>query len=214
MKVIFVAGAWGSGTTALAGALVKLSTTAFGPRFQTNDPRTTDSYELVPFRDLILSFVDEPALQLRPGCSRELERALAQFAHDLEAEKFGVWPPFRPRRAVLKLPAATLCLRQLIHTFKDISILLMLRPFDEIEASRARRNWDPHFGANGACEVYSTAIHDLIELNVSYLAISYRDLIHNTHETLTRVIEYCDLGDLKGNLPLACLFIQPDNITG
>ena len=209
MKVVFVAGAWGSGTTALAGALAKLGVTAFGPHLQTNDAHTQGSYELVAFRDLVLSYVDEQTLQLRGDCETELRRALEQFALDLQDEKFGTWPRRGPRRAVLKLPAATLCLPQLAQVFSDISFVVMHRPFHEIEASRLRRRWSPNYGARGASVLYSKGIFDLMRLNLSYLAVSYRDLTRHPNQTLIRVMQYCDLDDLQPNLPHACAFVRP-----
>ena len=63
MKLIFVAGSWGSGTTAVIGALNGLGVPTLGPHFQSKDPRTKNTFELLPFRKLVLRYVDESTLK-------------------------------------------------------------------------------------------------------------------------------------------------------
>jgi len=53
MRVIFVAGSYGSGTSSLIGALDRLGISTLPPHFRTNDPRTPISYESKAFRQLI-----------------------------------------------------------------------------------------------------------------------------------------------------------------
>jgi len=209
VKIIFVAGSWGSGTTALAGALAKLGVSAFGPHFRTNDPRTPASFELIPFRNLILGFVDEATVSFKGDRSDELVAALRSFAEALERGDHGAWSADRPKRALLKMPLATICLPQITAVF-ETSIILVHRRFDEIEASRKRRNWPAYFGAAGARTIYSRAISDLAQLETSYLAISYLDLKRDTEGTLQNVMEFCGLQDLRVNLPDACAFVRND----
>lgn len=207
MKIIFVAGAWGSGTTALAGALSRLGVSAFGPHFRTSDPRTPNSFELIPFRDLILRFVDEPEISIKKDRSSELVTSLSHFARALDNGEFGEWPAQRPKRAVLKLPAASICLPQIMTVF-ETSVVVVHRPFDEIEASRGRRRWPAHFGATGARVIYSRMFSDLMQLAKSYMAISYLDLTNDTERAIQNVIDFCGLQDLASNRPEACAFVR------
>ena len=209
MKIIFVAGAWGSGTTALAGALAKLGVSALGPHFQTNDPKTPNSYELVPFRQVILRFVDQPTLTFRSESNDEFVEALKGFAQALANETFGEWPPDKPRRAFLKMPLATLCIPQITAVF-DTSIVMVRRPYGEIEASRKRRGWPSNFGSESARVIYQKALVDLKQLNKTSLEINHKDLVRESETTLNKVIEFCDLQDLRPNLSVACGFIRND----
>jgi hypothetical protein len=209
MKIIFVAGAWGSGTTALAGALSRLGVPAFGPHLRLNDPRTPNSYELVPFRKLILRFVDQEKVSIKEDCSEGFVAALKSFAQELEKGEFGNWAAREPKRLVLKLPIASICLPQITRVF-ETSILVVHRPLEEIEASRNRRRWPPNFGAAGARVIYSRALFDLAQLKKSYLAVSHFDLTNNTERILRSVIEFCGLNDLDSNLSEACAFIRND----
>ena len=209
MKLIFVAGAWGSGTTAVAGALAELGVSAFGPHFRTSDPRTPNSYELVAFRDLSLRFVDEKRVSLDEARSAELVAALTEFRRALDAGKFGEWPQ-GPKRLLLKLPAASLCLPQIAHVF-DTTVIVVHRPLAEIEASRVRRGWSANLGAAGARAIYSKLFSDLTQLGLSYLGLTYRDITAEPEHAMGRVIDFCGLEDLADNLPRACAFIRgPD----
>jgi hypothetical protein len=209
VKLIFVAGAWGSGTTAVAGALVELGVSTFGPHFRTSDPRTPNSFELVAFRELVLRFVDEGKVSFDAVRSAELVAALTEFRGALDAGKFGDWPE-GPRRLVLKLPAAGLCLPQIAHVF-DTTAIVVHRPLAEIEASRVRRGWSANLGAAGARAIYSKLFSDLTQLGLSNLGLSYRDITAEPERSMRRVIDFCGLEDLAGNLPRACAFIRgPD----
>jgi hypothetical protein len=210
VKLIFVAGAWGSGTTAVAGALAELGVAAFGPHFQTSDPRTPNSFELVAFRDLVLRFVDERNISFEATRSAALVADLTIFRQALEAGELGEWPARGPKRLVLKLPVASLCLPQLAHVF-DTTVIVVHRPLAEIEASRVRRGWSANLGAAGARAIYSKLFSDLTQLGLSNLGLSYRDITAEPERSMRRVIDFCGLEDLAGNLPRACAFIRgPD----
>lgn len=207
MRVIFVAGAWGSGTTALAGALAKLGVSSFGPHFKSNDLLTPNTFELVPFRDVILRFVDEPTIAFRGDSDEEFVAALRAFAVALECEEYGKWLAGGPQVAFLKMPLATYCIPQLVKAF-DPEIILVRRSLQEIEASCKRRRWPAYCGAQGAELLYEKALGDLERLERRYLEVLHTDLVHRTRETMDRVIEFGGLQELRSNLTAACKFVR------
>ena len=198
MKAIYVAGAWGSGTTAMAGALHQLGLTLDAPTFATNDPETPNSLELVEFRSIVLKYVDEEHLK-RPFAMEQLSSQLKRLAIDMDNEKYWHWPKDRPRRVLLKLPVAAICLRQMARAF-DLSVVTMQRPLAEIEACRQRRGWNSSFGKAGAKIIYGHLYACLAELNLSHISIAYHDLVDRPHETLLKVMHFLDLTELKGSL--------------
>ncbi len=208
MQLIFIAGAWGSGTTALTGALDALGLPTFGPHVALRDPHTPNSFELAPFRDLVLTYVDETRGCIRPTRAARIVPALQAFALDLSAGKYGPWPDDANRRALIKVPAASLLLPQLAEVF-NLTVVMVQRPLAQIEASRKRRDWPAHFGAEGAARLYEHAFADLREAGLSCLTVSHRDLTGDPEATLTRVIAYCGLEDLAANLGNAAAFIRP-----
>ncbi len=210
METIFVGGAWGSGTTALTGALARLGVTAFEPHLHVNDERTPNTFEHKPFRELILTYVDEMNLTVRPDKIDGLIPALKQFAADMDAGKYGAWPGDRPRRTVLKFPGVGLVMSHFVQAFDmdKTKIVIVTRPIQQIEASRRRRKWLEHLGQKGAKPVYARTFFDLQQTGTSYLAVSHRDLVQDTETTMKRVIAYCGLEDLAGNFEDACAFIR------
>lgn len=213
MKVIFVAGSWGSGTSAVIGALDRLGVPTFGPHFQSNDPRTPNTYELIAFREVILDHVEEAAMMPKhrfssvTDFSRQLMAALRQFGQRLQCGDFGPWPEGIPRVVALKMPLASMCLPEISQVF-DTDIILIHRPLKEIEASRARRNWPEYFGAVGANKVYSKVFSDLLEYKLSALVISHGELIRHTRDTLKRVTNYCGLRVLEQDIENAINFVR------
>ena len=167
MKVIFVAGAWGSGTSAVMGALDPLGVATFGPHAQSTDTRTPGTFELIPFRKIILDFIDEASMSPRDDYGNEIDfwaqiaSALRELGKRIECGEFGVWPGGMPKVLALKMPLASLCLTAIVRAF-DADIVLIHRPLNEIEASRVRRRWPEQFGAKGANRLYSKLFTDII----------------------------------------------------
>jgi hypothetical protein len=84
VKLLLVCGAWGSGTSALAGLLSRLHVVGFGPYFPIYDPNTASSYELQPFRDALLPFVSEETLSLKANAERDVEANLLRLRERIE----------------------------------------------------------------------------------------------------------------------------------
>ncbi|MCC3860596.1 sulfotransferase [Pseudemcibacter aquimaris] len=207
MELIFVAGSWGSGTTAVAGALDKLGVPTFGPHFKTRDERTKNSYELIPFRDMVLHFVDEASIQHKGNYTSGFKLELENFKNSLLKAK---WPELpNPERKIfaLKMPLATLCLPEICEIF-DTKIILIHRPFDDIEESRLRRDWHPNFGGAGAYKIYQHFLANTITHKLSYLSISHNDFVTNTRDSMEKIIDYCDIGEFSHNIDKADEFVR------
>ena len=184
MKVVFIAGAFGSGTSALAGALDKMGLDSLAPHFLTNDPRTPNSFESLAFKSLVLAYADEATMRVKPDQERQFVQGLRALVSKADGGKANA--------VVLKFPLASICLPQIIEAV-DPRIVLVHRPFEEIEASRLRRKWPPHLGAAGAKTIYLKFFADTILQKKSYLALSYRDLQRDGRRQLQRLVEYCGL---------------------
>lgn len=207
MKLIFVAGSWGSGTTAVIGALNGLGVPTLGPHFQSKDPRTKNTFELLPFRKLVLRYVDESTLKHKENYRDEFVPALQQFKTRLGNNAFPNQPDPEKRLLALKMPLASLCLPEICRTF-DTSVVVVHRPLDEIDASRLRRKWGPRFGASGAQQVYGHMFNDLVQHKISFLGVSYGDFVNNTRQSLKKIIDYCDIEHLQKNLEKAEAFVR------
>jgi hypothetical protein len=207
MKLIFIAGSWGSGTTAVIGALDSLGVPTLGPHFQSKDQKTKNTFELVPFRKLVHRHVDEAALRHRDNYRESFVPALQELKTRLENNAFPNQPDPAKRLLALKMPLASLCLPEICSTF-DTRLIVVHRPLDEIDASRLRRNWGPLYGASGAQHLYGHMFNDLVQHKLSFLGVSYGDFVNNTRQSLKKIIGYCDLEHLQKNLGKAEAFVR------
>jgi hypothetical protein len=209
MKVILVVGSWGSGTSALAGSLCHLGIPGFGPYWQTKDPRTPNTYELNPFRNLLIRYINQRELVFPSNQKENLRIELVEFRNQLEEGLYGKWQEGTEKRVMLKFPLAAFCLPQLCDVF-DVDIIVSLRRFDDIEATRQRRGWGENYGKKGAQIIYPTLFADMLQMQKSYLAVGYTDLVLHPKKTLQKIVNYCDLSDIAGNIPEGAKFIRPD----
>jgi hypothetical protein len=146
-----VCGPFGSGTTVVAGLLAGLGLPSIEPYFVSNDERTPNTFESVEFRDTLRRIVSEPTLSFNPNIERvpEIER--------LRDVVGGRGHP----AIFLKHALAALLISDLGKVF-DIKLVYVLRPLADIEATRQRRNWQPHTGIAGAQVIYSRMFETLI----------------------------------------------------
>jgi hypothetical protein len=199
MKVIFIAGSYGSGTSALTGMLDGMGITSLPPHLTTEDPRTPNSFESMAFRSVVKSFANESTMSVdmsRAGLFVQRLRNLLKNADVGPASA-----------AVLKMPLASICLPQIIEAV-DPYIILVHRPMEEIEASRIRRNWEPQYGAIGAQMIYPKLYTDLSTMKKTYLAISYHDLQENARRELLRITNFCGLQELDDRVDGVTWFVR------
>lgn len=203
MKVIFVAGSYGSGTSSLIGALDRLGISTLPPHFKTSDPRTPISYESKAFRALIHSFAREDV----EGNDLRVDRSKsAEFVEEFRVFIENADPG--PANAIaLKMPLASICLPEIMQVV-DPYVVWVHRPMDEIEASRIRRKWPALFGSVSAAIINETLIHDLVENGKSFLSISYHDLTRDGRGELLKVLDYCGLRELEAGVDEAAKFIR------
>lgn len=197
-KIIFIAGAYGSGTTAITGALDRMGVSTAPPHFLTNDPRTPNSFESTAFRNIILSFADADTTSLDTSKSELAIEQLRHFRSQIE----------HPHVA-LKMPLASICLQQIVAAL-DPSLIVVHRPFEEIEASRRRRNWPSQFGADAARIIYSKIFGDIVRLDRSFLPISYNAFLRAPEHELFRILDFCKITDqsVRSRMNEALAFIR------
>jgi hypothetical protein len=200
MKVIFIAGSYGSGTSAITGILDKMGVSSLPPHFLTNDYRTPNSFESIAFRDLVISFADETTLTKNMSKAAEFIQGLKKLVQQGNGGTADA--------VVLKMPLASICITQIIEAV-DPYIIMVHRPIEEIEASRIRRGWDSAcFGAAGAQVIYSRLITELMQMKKSYLAISYHDLQKDPRREMLRVTNFCDLSEINNRIDGAIGFVR------
>ena len=175
LKVVLICGPWGSGTSVVAALLEGMGASGFGPYFETNDPNTPNSYKSIPFRETILRYASQPTLSLIPCASGAVQSGLRSLQRRIEQQEFGSYDLRSPKPIFLKYPLAALMIPEICEVF-DTKLVYVMRPLEDIERTRLRRDWPPYFGAEGAAVIYN------------YMSAALK---HNTHPTMN--IDFTDL---------------------
>lgn len=203
MQLILVGGPWGSGSSAVAGALGHLGVQAPGPFFQTFDPRTPNSFEMLGFRQLVLQLVDEPSQQRRASPA-QIATALSLFRQHLE--RSGLVDTSRP--LLLKLPLAAMLLPELSEIF-ELRLPICLRSLEAIEATRQRRGWPAHFGQAGAQRLYGLLFSHVVNSSTPAHLVRFDALRSQPTSTLATLAAFCQLSPSDDQLLAAAASIQP-----
>jgi hypothetical protein len=208
VKALLICGPWGSGTTAVAGLAAHMGAVGFDPyfHFRTNDPRTPDSYEFAPFRELILRYADEPTVSLKPFTPEDMQGDLRTLQQRIERQEFGQYDIRRPGWIILKYPLATLLAPQICEAF-ETKIVHVMRPLEQIEQSRLRRRWPPIFGSAGAAIIYRH-MSDLQNTNsCPMLTIKYPELLASPLDHARRLARFVGLKPTLAQMKEAVEFV-------
>ena len=207
MKLIIVSGPWSSGTTAVAGALAHLGYTGFGPYLQIRDQRAANSYEFIPFRELVLALASESNIRLAVSSAEPIHAALAAFKQQILDQKFGAYDPASSPPVFLKLPLAALLLQWLPDHFELLQILVA-RPLAEIERTRLRRNWQVQHGAAGARVLYPVIFTATVEKAIPTQVIHYAHLLGQPEPVIRSMAQFCGYASSEEQTRLATRFIE------
>lgn len=196
-RLFLVCGPWGSGTTAVVRVLKECGAQVPSPFFQTNDLKTRDSHEMQLFRSTVLDHVNESTLK-RTTSSQDALKSLANFSCIIAASK----ELDSGQAIVLKLPVAALLLPEICRIF-DTKLIVCMRPLNNIENSRLRRQWPSQYGKAGAELIYSVLFSYIIDANVDVSLVRYGDMVANPSKCIARLVEYCGLDPTASQLEKA-----------
>ena len=176
VKVLLVCGPWGSGTSTVAGLLDHMGVPGLSPYVMTNDPRTPNSYESVAFADVVIPCINLPTLSVRPCAPDTVRSALKNLRRLIEEQEFGPGGRCSSKPIFLKNPVSGLLIPQICEVF-DTKLIYVMRPLEDIERTRIRRQWLPYHGAAGAKVIYQHMAD--VQKHHSYptLAIDYNKLL-------------------------------------
>ena len=194
MKLILVCGPWSSGTTAVCGVLDALGLDGCGPYFLTNDERTKNSFESQAFRKLVVQLASKSSLRLTVSADAAVA-ALQEFRQMLELRMGGTEAAADAAPIFLKHPLSAVLIAQLCKVFKT-RLVYVLRPIQDIEATRLRRNWSPVHGAAGAHEIYAQMFNILLNSEIPTMIVRYPALLANPRPYSQQLAAFCRLGNV------------------
>ena len=190
MKLILVSGAWSSGTTAVAGALHHLGYTGFGPFVTLLDERTPLSYELAPFRELVMSLASEEHVTITAPSEAHVRDSITRFKRMIVAGRFGAYDEASSPPIFLKFPLSALLIPWLAEQF-DVRLLVVARPMHAIERTLQRRGWPARYGAAGAKKLYSSIFTAILEHGLPAQIVQYPSLLQAPGPQLHAMAEFC-----------------------
>lgn len=199
MSFVFVVGAWGGGTSAVAGALHKLGCTGVEPFVNIGDPRTRNTFESHAYRAVLFKHLSEPELRPLTQDRREIVRSLTQFKEMLPPTATPIF---------LKHPLSALILPEIAEVFSP-RFVFVFRPVADIEASRQRRGWPEHLGAKGASLLFGHMMRFYINEPSEIFMMRYPMLLANTRLLVTALANFAELGP-KANIEAALDHIRQD----
>jgi hypothetical protein len=186
LKIILVVGSWSSGTTAVTGYLSRLGGYTCPPTIMTNDPKTPDSHESVDFRNALAATYNEFSL--------EKIGSVPDFISWL-----GAWLPKKIELAqqtgtdfiVLKHPLSAMALGEINKLCKP-RVVMVTRPFRDIESTRLRRKWPSNYGSKGAQIIYSRALSQAIDYGIPFVSVGFNSF-KESKETRANLIDFCGI---------------------
>jgi len=209
MRIILICGAFGGGTSAVAELVWKLGALGLSPWFQSDDPRTINTYESLAFRDAILAGCCEKTMTIRPGGAEQVTHDLMRLKTELEEASLQNRDASSHGVCFLKYPLSALFINQINDVFK-IKCVYVVRNLEDIERSRLRRGWPMEFGALGAGVIYR-AMWDFAQSNAEPIhCLTYEDLVRNPMAHAASLAQFCGLTATEPQIADATNHIRRD----
>ena len=189
MKLVLVCGPWSSGTTAVSGMLEHLGLSGIPPYFPTNDKRMRNSYESMAFRDAVTRIASEDTLKMLVD-HKEAVAILTQFRDTLQAAATASGRAEQP--IFLKYPLSAMLIPHICRVF-DTRLVYVIRPLQDIEATRVRRGWPENFGSAGAQVLYSAMMQIYVNQSFPTLMIRYPELLSAPKRHARMLAAWCGI---------------------
>lgn len=195
MNFVYVAGAWGSGTSALAGALTHMGCFPGRRTLVVNDKSTGNTFENMMLYELMKTlFKFEDTVSFTQIAASFSEAQLRDFVLSALKKVRSTMEQESPSyHGVIKMPWLGIFTPQVMEAFYNPKVIVVTRPIYQIEEGNNRRGWAKAFGSWGASRIYRELFSDLREYEASFLTVSYADLVNDTTRTLNRVCNFTGL---------------------
>ena len=187
MPLILVVGPWGSGTTVVMQILASLGALVPEPHYPTFDERTPNSWETTAFNRFVSSVVaEDTGIITRPEF---IMPVLQTMRLELKALS-ETWQ----RPIALKYALAAAILPQLNDLFA-LKLIYVRRPMSDIEATRLRRGWYAHLGAEGAIRVQRYMADYAAKATHPIHWIDFPSLLARPREHISQLATFVSLPD-------------------
>jgi len=207
MKLVLICGPWGSGTSAVAGAVVRIGCHAPGPFFQSNDPRTPNTYECIPFIETVRKVVSCTTFEISVSSREAIVEELGTFRDNYLRAACRHRGVSEDGPILLKYPLSAVIIGEITRAF-DTRLIIVLRPLDRIEDSRKRRNWPPILGEAGAKLVYTHIFNHIVMRDTPAMVVNYGQMLKHPQYCLEEMERFIYSGRISARLDDALSFIS------
>jgi hypothetical protein len=207
MKLVLICGPWGSGTSAVAGSLARIGFHAPGPFFQSNDPRTPNTYECIPFIETVRKVVSCASLEISVPSRDAVIEELGSFREGYLRDACRQRGMSEDGPILLKYPLSAVIIGEIARVF-DTRLIVVLRPLDQIEGTRKRRNWLPIYGEAGAKLVYTHIFNHIVMRDTPAMVVNHGQLLKHPQHCLEEMERFIYRGRIDGRLDDALSFIK------
>ena len=206
LNLVLVCGAWGGGTTAVAGMLSMLGMPSIPPYFPTNDDRTKNSFESIAFRNVVDQLASMEKLSVTANVETRLRKiqAFSDYLAQQDALKDteGKTKPF-----FLKYPLSAMLIGEICSVF-NTKLIYVIRPLEAIERSRIRRAWFEQLGQKGAKVLYSSMFSAFIGSNVPTLILRYNEILKAPEACANDLVAFTKLNSTDNQIERAAQFLN------
>ena len=186
----------------------RLGAIGFKPYFRTNDPRTSNSYEFLPFSELLNRFISLSPLSIRHDMLAGLEPELIRFRRRIEAQDFGSYDPTSGLPFFLKAASAAFIIPEICRVF-DTKIISVVRPLEDIERTRLRRGWPALYGRVGAEVIYRQLSLVLGKGDYPHTTIEYNEFLSSPSRVADKLVQFGKLRPAADAIEKAIRFVKP-----
>jgi hypothetical protein len=195
VKVLFVCGPWGSGTSIVTRILIRLGAIGLSPYVDSRDPKTGNSYESVVYWDVLLGLANDRTFSLLKD-KKVVFSELAQFRKNLEDQAAASDLKLNETPIVLKSALTCLFIEELNQIF-DAKFIFVRRDVEEIEFGRIRRGWESFLGGEGARKAYGVMNKYSRWKKGKIYTVKYRDLLESPIKEVEKLAKFCNLKNDK-----------------
>jgi hypothetical protein len=190
LQNVLVLSSWLSGSSSVVDFLERCGASICRPLTESDGNSSFNPYESADFRSMMAATIDETQLEFKSD--RNIFKTTFKSWLGIEADKA---TKDNNQALVLHHPLSIFLIDEILAA-GEFRIVVVTRPFKEIEESRIRENWEAFYGETGALAIYNQIYEQLHEKSLSYISISYDDFI-NSISAKWNLLDFCgiDLGE-------------------
>jgi hypothetical protein len=195
---ILVLSSWLSGSSSVVDFLERCGASICRPLTESDGNSSFNPYESADFRAMMAATIDETRLEYK--ADRNIFKITFKSWLATEIEKAQI---NNNQALVIHHPLSIFLIDEILAA-ADFKIVVVSRPFSEIEQSRVRENWDNFYGETGALAIYNQIYEQLHEKALSFTSISYNDFV-GSNSAKWNLLDYCGIDTSERNFEKAVL---------